>query len=324
MRTILVALFLSLPLSGCLSEDGLTGLVDEASTPDFELPSTLYLHADGGLTATAATEDAVNLDWSWTEWFGGDMPPVWTGPSYPGAYVITEASATIQYRANSNLVHSDTRPPFTIWFGAGDSIVEHAFAPGPNPWMADDVQTITFDIDSLPVGGLVVPAGERPVLYVGTYYPDGDDQSTVSVLTGGSDASRLDWTAEPIYLPPARAETALDENGLLQGGRCVGDVNPGDAAMDTYEFRVDDDVIGLDVRLERESGAGIGPDLDFGVRGPSGDRIGGAAGPASPEALHLRLPNMEAIGSGTWSVYVYNCQQQASSYDLRVDVLLRD
>ncbi len=318
MRPAVLLLAIAVVLSGCTTSGDST--MEDNDSMDLALADTWYLAQDGRLTGQAPEAAAFGLDWSLGEWSAGIMPPLWTGPAAIEPYVITSANVTITYRADANTAHSDTRPPFTIWFGAGDSIIEHAFAAGPNPFSEGDTQTITFPVDDLPAGGLVVEADEAPILYVGSYYGDGEDQGTVSILFGEAH-SFVEWSGHTVELPEAMAVEAIDETIELQGGRCLAPLNPASTAQQEFTFEVTEDMVGIDVLVTRESGDGFGPDMDFFLLSPDGDDIAHAAGPSSPESVHLRLPNMEAVGPGTWTLGVYNCQPQAATYNVQLSTL---
>jgi hypothetical protein len=315
-------------LSGCADDSSSDGSTDDPSSDGstdysfgaFDVASTWFLNDDGELASKVPTESAQSLDWSLGEWAEGTLPPLWTGPVASQPYVITVANVTIQYRADATTGHSDSRPPFTIWFGAGDSLIEHAFAAGPNPFEEGDIQTITFEVDSLPLGGLVVEKGVSPILHVGSYYGDGQDQATVSVLFG-AESSHVKWSGQTLNLPETNAATVVDESAQLNGGRCVVQLNIENSAQHQYIFEVGSEIVGIDASLVRVSGEGLGPDMDFFLISPEGEDVAHAAGPSTPEALHLRQPNLEASGPGTWTVAVYNCQPQTSTYELKVDLL---
>lgn len=319
MRTALLALFLVPALAGCLSDDAAPNTGENAADATQYPPATLFLdHA--GLASESPDESVHTLGWSLTEWVGGVIAPEWIGSGATNAYVIEHATATIVYETLVPLAHTDTRPPFTIWFGAGDSIIEHAFMDGPNPWLPGDVQTITFDIDSLPAGGLVVAPGEMPVLRVGSYYTDNSALGAVQVHLG-PDASRVDWHIRPLALPETTPDAPIVMEESLLGGRCVAPLNIEGSAQYEQTFEVDSTVVGIDAKLTRLGGIGAGPDLDFFLMDATGADIAHAAGSAAPEAIHLRAPNMDATEDGTWAVAVYNCQPQSSDFRLELTLL---
>lgn len=321
-RQGLILALLAASLAGCLSgADDAPEDAQNGSNDDSSMPLTLYLDASGALVRDVPEAGTRVLDWSWGEWFEGTTAPAWTAPASEQAYVIEQATVTIQYETSQPNVHTDTRPPFTIWFGAGDSIIEHAFAAGPNPWLPGATQTITFEVDSLPHGGLVVLPGTEPILHVGHYYNGGQGQGLVSAVLGGENAARIDWHVRPIDLPATESTSLLDESGDLLGGRCVAPLNIDGSAQADFTIDVPENAVGIDAVLTRADGTGLGPDLDFYFSNLDGEDVAHAAGSASPEAIRLRSVNLDAIGPGTWGVHLYNCQPQTSTYHIQVDVL---
>lgn len=316
MRVLLVLLLL--PLSGCLDAGGLSGLLDPREGGP--VSTTWSLDSQGQARQAVPEDGVVPIAWSWGEWFRGDPAPRWDGPGFDEAIVITAAQVTIAYETMVPLTHTQTRPSFTIWFGAGDSVIEHAFADGPDIWLPGDIQTITFDVDDLPAGGLVVERGDRAFVEVGTYYPDGSGTDNVWIHVG-QDASRMDLTYHPVRLPDVDGITVLDDQVDLAGGRCVAPLNPDDMALATYTFDVPEQAKGLDIVAARVAGVG-GQDMDFGIMDAAGQTVAHAAGSGSTEAVHLRAPNLEAAERGAWTLTVYNCQPQAATHDVTVQLLL--
>jgi hypothetical protein len=313
MRFIL-AVFIAGLLAGCVDVKPLAPIDDEPDWSSTPFGETWWPHQDGSLSNLTGA-GSFPLEWSWAEWLAGTMPPLWQGGERDEAFVITSANVTLTYGPGlPALPSTQNRPQFTMWFGAGDSIIEHGFQAGPDVWT--DFETVTFPVDSLPRGGLVVPAGVLLKLHVGLYYPGVDQVGSGNLLLADS---MLEFQGHTVQLPGPTDQTVVwNTNRDLLGGRCITDLNQLGTAMGSGTFEVTNTTIAIDAVVTRE-GAG-GSDIDFFISDAGGTVVAYASGPSSPEALHLRAPNLAEAVPGTWTATAYNCQPQRSAVHIAVTV----
>lgn len=308
------ALLLVAFLAGCVGSDDAPEPSEPAPEPLPAFDQNLFLHEDMRIDSAPGT-GVVALEWSWTEWLRGTMPPLWESAPAEQAYVITSANVTLSYEPGLPVLPTTAvRPQFTMWFGAGDSIIEHGFQAGPEVWTGQE--TVTFPVDSLPLGGLVVEVDEPLVLYAGVYYPGVADAGSGSLVL---DASSIEMQGRYVDLPPAGPSVTTTGSFELEGGRCVADLNQLGTAMESLTFEVPANATRVDARIDRTGTLG-GPDLDFFLTDGEGQGVAYAAGPSTPEALHVRAPNLALAAPGTWTLTTYNCQPQVSQVDVTVDV----
>lgn len=299
-------------LAGCATDgDGEANPTPTApESQSFE--HRIWLTEGGDLSLAQPEETLVPLQWSWGEWLAGTMPPLWQGQAQETPFVVTKATVVIEYAMTSPVVSTETRPVFTMWFGAGDSIIEHGFTPGP-PLVAGR-EVALFEVDPLPLGGLVVDANTPLTLHVGSYFSDGAPTGWVSAVMRNS---YIDIEGHNVSLPPKGEAANTSTSVELQGGRCVADLNQAGAAMATVDFDVHN-ASAIDATVSR-TGPG-GSDIDFFISDASGTRVSYAAGPSAPESLYLRQPNLALAQSGTWTLTVYNCQPQLSTVTIDINV----
>ncbi len=279
----------------------------------------LDLTADHGL-ANASEPGQVPLGWSMAEYGLGTLPPTWYSEPVPQDIVIGAAHVTLSFAAEQATTSLLARPEYTAWFGVEDRFGSHLFFDGP-PYLVAGAPATVGDWVSPPPGGLVVPAGERIALRVASYMADAEGANQVDLVVGDESApSRVALTVRPIELPEARVEHVLDEQGALEGTRCTV-ADPTGTATATFPLEVPVDAVGLNVTLARLGGTGA-PDLDFLIFDPAGNVVWGGEGSGGDEAAVLLQPNLEAVGPGSWSIYVFSCQPQVVDYKLDAWLLL--
>lgn len=327
MRGLWRVLLVVVPLLAAGCADAPEPRAPALAPPPVELPSSLALGlgADGALStaASAAPESVVPLRWGWAQWLDGTLAPAWTSEPAIEPYIVLNATATMVHTATQPVQTMAQRPEFTVWFGVGDSVVDHGFRDGPATLLPGDRAVATYEL-LVPRGGLVVEAGERLVLRVGSYYADDASRGAVAVVLGGAEGSRLDVVAVP--LPPATGsfehQALHDETIELMGGRCMG-LDPATEA-DMRWVPIDLDALDwtprvIDVRVERTGGDGP-PDVDFVLLDDAGEVVVHGAGSGGDEQAHLRGPNVEGA-KGVWQLGAYACTAQRStanvSYALR-------
>lgn len=307
-------LFVALALSGCL-DDGEPASTSPAPGAFVSEPFDFHVGLQDDMTFSPIPwMGTVPLGWSYAEWLQGTEAPLWSDVLFEDDVVLSHVNVTLTYRPDAALISTMIRPQFTMWFGAGDSIIEHGFQPGPEVWTGDE--TVTFPVDSMPLGGLVVEAGTPVTLRVATYYPDLGPLETANLVL---DTSSMHLVGRTVDLAHASTPETTVGSVELQGGRCVADLNQLDTAMGSGSFEVPADAVRVEVTLERLDGTG-GPDLDFFIQDANGTTVAYAAGPSSPESLLLREPNLALAVPGTWTWHAYNCQPQVAQVQVTADV----
>lgn len=276
------------------------------------------LHSNMTLSASAAEPGVMPIGWSYQDWIQGKAPPTWKSAPAMHAMLVSEVNVTITYRAAAPVISSQLRPQFTTWFGAVDdsgipAIVDHMFAPGPDVVMPGESHTALFSA-RLPAGGLVLPTGNSFVLQVATYYPD----ATPTTWQVDLAKSSVTWTGGHVAEPPVAATPDSEFTGRLNGGRCVADANPMEIAMARHSIEVTPETVALTINLQRTGGAGAGADMDMNLVDANGTRVAYAGGSAVPEAIRLYQSNFENAVPGTWTLTIYNCQPQTSTYTASV------
>ncbi len=310
-------LLLALLLSGCLGATEPT-VEDMAS----EAPAALIglnLTANQALLP-AAEPGRVPLGWSMAEYTRGTLPPVWLSAPMERDMLIQSGAVALSFAPNPASVSLLARPEFTAWFGVEDRFGTHLFFDGPSVMRADEVFTAAADLP-LPPGGLVIPAGERVALRVASYMADGEQADVIDLVVGDSDApSQLTLMMRPVELAPAAEVQILDERGAFLGTRC-GVADPTNTATETYPLEVPVGALGVRVDLKRLGGTGA-PDLDFLILDRQGEVVWGGEGSGGDEAALLLGPNMDAVGAGSWSLYVFSCQPQVVDYEVDAWLLM--
>ncbi len=301
----------------------LAGCVDDVA-PDEPMPEapapgatwqTFYVDASGNLVVDEPDAGRVTLDWGYAQWLDGTAPPAWSG--LPGPVRILEGNLTLWYEATRPSASGDVRPELTAWWGSDASIVHHVFIQGPDTVEAGQTIEATAAL-RIPVGGLVMGPERSMLLRIGTYYADGPQLDTMDVLVGNGTPSRLDLLVEPLDWPTDLAgETIVDETFAVTGGRCTVDANPEGSAEHRLTIDVDDATRGLQIRLQQASGEPT-RDVDFSIKGPSGEDAGGGHGSFDIEGADVWWPNIDAIGPGTYTIHLYACTAQVGDLHLQV------
>lgn len=280
----------------------------EAATPVWQ---TWNLSADGSLVLDPQDHAVTALDWSYDDWVQGTRAPEWRGPVTEQPFRVLEGSLQLSYVSTAPLVASgDLRPELTAWWGSDSSIQHHVFMDGP-----DVVTTGTrIDVESalrIPEGGFVYGPGSIPTLRVGHYYL-GAQAQPMQLMTG---PSQLHLLVEPVAFPSHTTETVLDVTGDLLGNRCLADANVNDMAQAFHTLELTD----RDAISVRLSMTGQTRDIDFAVRGPDGQDVGGGHGSDDVEGADVWWPNTAAAGNGTYTIQIYACTPQVSTYHLVVE-----
>ncbi len=266
----------------------------------------------------------VPLAWSYAEYYTGAPPPVWQGPPAEGPVRILSARAEVYFSARQEAIDPGQRPTLVAWFGAGDSVVAHAEATGPQVIARDEVVNVSFEF-VLPAGGLVVEPGESFELHLGSFYADAGVMTAgrrVQVIVGSLlTPSHLAIVAEPVSLASASERALSEETGSLRGDACSTTPLPAAAESEaTFPVVVPASASGVRLRLVAERLAGSF-DVDVELRGADDAVFAAGVSPGGSEALDLFATNLAAAPSGSWTARVSACGEQASDFTLTVIVL---
>lgn len=344
MRLLVMLLMLALVLAGCTgggAEDGpddgdpgdaddgdadadrsaggnATGSGDDAAA-DWVPPATLHF-TDGGLTAdgNGTAQGRVALDWSgYTDFFVTNaMPPRFQSPAAEASYRVTSAAATVHITTDGLATASGIIGEVPGWLGTSQGITGSYFGSGPATLAAGDVAEVELEWD-LPMGGLVVPAGESLVVDLATTYVNDPVASQVFLLTGDPEApSHLRLEATPVdIVAPDRVETVFSESGTLEGAECLGQET--ETSRTAFEVEVPE-AVQVRVDLTRTGGTPAGDDLDVRVTDASGTYVGSTHSPSGTETLVLYSPNLADAAFGTWTIEVSACAAQQAEFDVEV------
>ncbi len=269
---------------------------------------TYFVWPDGSLRIDAPEAARQTLDWGYAQWLDGTPAPAWNGPA--GPLHVVGGNLTLWYEATKPSSGADVRPELTAWWGSDKSVVHHVFIDGPDAVQAGDVIEATTQL-RIPAGGLVIGPEQAMQLRIGTYYADGPQADVMDLLMGGQTLSRLDLQVRPMEWMNTTSTVAIDESFQALGGRCTVDANPEGSAETIIPLDVPDDVVGIVVDVRQASG-GPTRDVDFSLKGPNGEDMGGGHGSFDVEGAHAWWPNLAVAGPGTYTIHVYACTAQVS------------
>jgi len=288
---------------------------------------TLYLDGDLGLTEREPSGEAETVPAGnfYTTWTRGEEQPPWTGEPPEDPLVVHNATLEFYYSSESVTATTGPQdqgfPEFVVYFGTEASPAAWASVEGPDVVTSDDVIEVTAELN-LPSGGLYLSENAEPVVKLAPVQGQGSVENTrlEFLVNGQATPSRVTFEATPVDTIDAKRENVVDEVGTLAGSAyALGDQE--DTTADTYDVEVTEATSGLDARLERLDGVGIA-DIDLHVLGPEGDVVAQSVTPEDDEGLTLRGANVDAIGTGTWTVRAINYGNAAVSYELTVDRLM--
>ncbi len=279
------------------------------------------LTADYGIRAHAEP-GTVPLRWSMAEYTAGTLPPVWLSDPLAGDTILEAGNLTLSFVAPQGAVTLAARPEFTAWFGVEDRFVTHLFFDGPAALAPGEVAQVAAQL-SLPPGGLLVAAGERVALRVASYMADAEPAAAIELVVGQpATPSGMTLVLRETVLPPYQEVEAVSEQGSFQGSLCaIGD--PTDTATVEIPLEIPEDALGVRVDLRRAGGTGP-PDLDFELLDEAGQVVGAGEGSGGDEGLILGPANLDAIGRGAWTLFVFSCQPQVVDYHAHVWLLMPD
>lgn len=312
----IVALFLIAALAGCVADEPTPDTTPAADEPAPTTSLSLFLWPDGSLRQDAPDAASMTMDWGYAQWLDGTPAPAWDGPA--GPWHIMSGNLTLWYEATKPSTGADVRPELTAWWGSDHSVVHHVFVDGPDAVAAGDVIEAQSEL-RIPDGGLVIGPDRHMQLRVGTYYADGPDADVMDLLMGGETPSRLELEVRPIEWPSVSGQVVVDETVQAIGGRCTIDANPEGSAEQFITMDVPADAQGITVSVQ-QVGGGPGRDVDFSLKGPGGEDMGGGHGSFDVEGAHAWWPNLQIAGPGTYTIHVYACTAQLS--DIHVQATL--
>lgn len=328
-RWILALTILVAAPAGCLGADddasGSQTPGEQAPPPQDPLP-TYFLDGDMGLVERFPSNEEperVPVGSFYTDWTAGDEQPTWTGTATPVAYRVSAVTLTFYYTADQAVATTGPQgegfPEFVVYLGTEQAPMAWASLQGPDVVRSGDVVRVTGEL-SLPRGGLVLPAGVDPVVKIAPVQGQGEEENELVILVDSTETpSRAVLEGERIVLSPVRSERMLDTSGILAGSAYATGPQE-DTTADSHEVEVPPDARGLTASLQRVQGAGVA-DIDLEVLGPDGEVVARSVTPEDDEGVALYRPNVEAIGTGTWTLRVVNYGNVAVEYELQAELL---
>lgn len=334
-RVIVLAIaLLAASVAGCVGNDDQgPGSADGGTVPDDGAPAsaaslpTRFLTGSMGLTGLAPSDgspERVPVGSFYADWTAGEEQPTWTGAPLTNALHVQEARLTFYYTADEGAVattgpQDQGFPEFVVYLGTEQAPMAWASLEGPDVVTSEDVVEISGRL-SLPEGGLVLPAGVEPVVKIAPVQGQVDEADELVILVNGTETpSRAVLQGQRITLPNHENETVLDETGLLASSAYVTGPMEGTTAAN-HTIDVPAGAAGLTASLERVQGAGVA-DIDLEVIGPDGQVVARSVTPEDDEGIALYGPNVDAIGSGTWTLRVVNYGNVAVQYQLTAELL---
>lgn len=318
-------------LSGCLGsqtpeQPGNRTQPQVSVEEDVQALPTLFLTQGMTLTRQAPEGDEPNripMGNFYANWTMGSEQPTWTGPTTRTAYRITSVHLTFWYTSNQATATTGPQdqgfPEFVVYFGTERAPMAWASLEGPDLVRSEDVVKASGKL-ALPAGGLVLPAGVRPIVKIAPVQAQGDRAGELVLLVNSTEtASRAMLEGEPISLPPSTASEAFNTTGVLAGSAYVTGPQEG-ATSANHTVEVPAGSLGLTARLTRVQGAGVA-DIDLELIGPDGEVKARSVTPEDDEGLALYAPNVDAIGTGTWTLRVVNYGNAAVQYRLAAHLL---
>lgn len=294
--------------------------------PDERVSRTLYLDGEMRLTdrsPTDATPDRVSMGSFYANWTTGDPQPTWTAPALGGAILVDHAQLTFFYTANETAVpttgpQGEGFPEFVVYVGTEQAPQAWASVEGPDVVREGEVVRVSAEMN-LPTGGLVLEPGEEPIVKIAPVQGQGSQRGQVDLLANATETpSRVVLQGQPISLPRSQASPALDETGTLSGTVYV--TGPEGPTADNHTLRVPAGSHGFVASLERVQGAGVA-DIDLHAIGPDGEVVAQSVTPEPREGLAMHPPNLDAAGTGTWTLRVVNVGNAAVEYRLTAELL---
>jgi len=327
MRGLSVLLAALLVFAGCVgsTDDVDPASVDEPEARDESVNRSLFLTKDLGLTETEASGDpaAVPAGSFYTAWTRGGEQPTWTGSAPETPIVVENATLTFYYTSESATVTTGPQdqgfPEFVVYFGTEASPAAWASVSGPDVVQEGEVVEASATLN-VPEGGLFLPADADPVVKLAPVQGQGSAEDTrLEFLVNGTDTpSRVTFDGDRANASDTQRETVVDATGVLAGSAYA--VTLEGASAQSFPVTVDEETAGLDARLERQTGAGIA-DIDLQLLGPDGDVVAQSVTPEDDEGLTLRQANVDAIGTGEWTLRAVNYGNAAVQFSLSADVL---
>lgn len=354
---LIVLLLLAAPLAGCLGDDGGqdgsdggpeapddgddgpggssgdagdgsdgTGDQDEgdAGEPADPLgdPISLgfQLAPDRSLETASVEEGSVPMAGSFSGFVSELDLTVFRSEPVTSPVLIHDEPVTLQLWLEAQSPTPSGGDDVVVWFGSTRgihlldiaSIGEPVMTPG-EPVLVE--VELAFD-GTRP---LVVPSGERALLYVVTTNNE-ERAENLHILTGGETASRLDLTASTFGVDPLADLGAVDETTLegsipanAQLDNC--DVEEG-VTTQTHEITVAEEAAYLELNLTSAEQPGH-QDMDMQLL-DGDDLVASTVSPYAWENILLAGPTLQGLEGSQLTVKVYGCFAQETSYEVAV------
>lgn len=330
MRMAPLVLAIALLAAGCVGSapDSANQVASQADgTSGAWANQTLYLTGDMGTSGAEPTGEPERVPAGnfYTAWTAGEEQPTWQGSTTETGLHISEAKLTFFYTAESATATTGPQgegfPEFVVYVGTEAAPRGWASVEGPDVVQNGEQVRVEANL-SLPAGGLVLPAGVEPVVKLAPVQGQGSQENTrIEFLVNGTETpSRAELTARTMDVEESRATEVVDGGGTLAGS-AYATGSGGETSSAEHEVQIEDRHVGLVASLERVQGAGVA-DIDLQLVGPDGEVRAQSVTPEDDEGLALYAANVEAIGTGTWTLRVVNYGNAAVEYDLTADALV--
>lgn len=333
-RWLLVLALALVLFAGCLGADeegsGETASEDETqevdtATASLWLEGPMYLTGSMGLSSTLGDETQwVAAGSFYTAWAQAEEQPTWEGRALQTGLHVSSVELSFYYTSESATVTTGPEdqgfPEFVVYFGTEKAPMAWASVDGPD--VVTDSQIVHAEAElSLPEGGIVLPAGVKPVVKLAPVQGQGSQENTRLVFLVNSTATPSSATidAQEISVDEGEDQRVIDTTGTLAGSAYALGAEETTTA-DVHELEVTSEHVGLLAELQRLEGAGIA-DIDLELLDPDGQVVARSVTPEADEGLALYQPNVDAIGEGTWTLRVVNYGNAAVTYELTADVL---
>lgn len=316
MRAILLAGLLLVSLLG--------GCLDPGNGPEEPGLVLLHLHGNDELSEEPDRGETVVEVVHYLQTWAAERPLTtfgWAGPEAP--LLVTGARLTLTLVAPDGAASPGPQdqglPELGIWLGNGMALTGRATTQGPDQLTRGERVTLSVTFE-LPRGGLVADTGSELVLALGAGYVWPGSEESIGVVSGGPDGGYLELETAPLTFTRAAPLGGPSYTGSLSGpGTALGELDGVTFSEEALE--VPEGTLGVAVTLQPGLGAGA-QDLDLEVIGPDGNVAASGLTPRATERVLLFEPNLDAIGTGTWTIRVTNFGYAHVTYQVLVTFLV--
>lgn len=285
------------------------------AVPDAPRLLTWFLDSGLGMGPANATASRIALSGGSDPTHGRDVVQFSAAPL---ATPLWLSNFTVHLILDSDVPWTDGQDNIQFWFGYDgvDDVPTFAVQGDAAP-LGLQPQATRFDVrindTTLPPGGLGIPAGARPIFWVGV--PGTQTPATPLYLyVGGERPSHVHPTVAPWSEPAVRAVALAQAAGTL-----LPDLLPTTMARVLVPVSLPADAVGF-VAVVR-SNSTQPADFDLQVLDAAGNFLAESNGPVAAEELRFYAANVAAVAAG-FQIEVVNAGRLPADFWLRVDALV--